>query len=204
MQRIHKNFSPILAFKQRYFLFIMLIAGFVTFGCENKAAEQNTVHTYYDLKGLIENQIVLLNEKKPKVSKTIVLNGKKEVNATANIDWKKELELFTQADINKPAYKNSYSVKNKNASEIEYVLKSADDLNVQFLKIKMDTVQKQPYLIQALLKSQNKIYESEKYIELTFANKNNEWQPTSYSVKGYQKLLLMDPKTFNIYAKIGL
>lgn len=204
MHRIHKNFLPIPAFKQRYFLLTMLIAGFVTFGCENKAAEQNTVHTYYDLKGLIENQIVLLNERKPKVNKTIILNGKKEVSVTANIDWKKELELFTQADINKPAYKNSYSVKNKNASEIEYILKSADDLNVQYLKIKMDTLQKQPYLIQALLKSENKIYESEKYIELTFSNKNNEWQPVSYSVKGYQKLLTMNPKSFQVSAKIGL
>jgi len=204
MHSIYKNILRIPTFKQQDKIIIMLILSLVTFSCENNAAEQQPVNTYFDLKGLIEKQIVYLNERKPKVTKTIMLNGKKEINATAGIDWKKELELFTQADINKPAYKNSYSVTKKNASEFEYLLNSGEDLNVRFLKIKMDTMRKQPYLIQALLKSENKIYKSEKYIELTFSNKNNEWQPVSYTVKGYQKLLLMDPKSFNVYAKIGL
>ncbi|KAA6440529.1 hypothetical protein FEM33_08045 [Dyadobacter flavalbus] len=153
---------------------------------------------------MIENQIVYLSERKPKVTKTIVLNGKKEVSSTASINWQKELELFMQADINKPAFKNSYSTVKRSESELEYVIRNGEDLNVRFLKIRMDTLQKQPYFIQALIKSENKIYNSEKYIELTFANKNNEWHPVSYSVKGHQKLLMMDPKSFDISAKIGL
>ncbi|GGC07899.1 hypothetical protein [Dyadobacter sediminis] len=183
---------------------MILVLGIFTSGCENREAEEKTIHTYFDLKGLIENKIVYLNERKPKVTKTIILNGKKEVSSTTKIDWKKELELFVQADINKPAFKNSYSTIKKSAAELEYVIKNGEDLNVRSLRIKMDTLQKQPYSIQALIKSENKIYKSEKYIELTFSNKNNEWQPVSYSVKGYQKLLMMDPKSFDIAAKIGL
>jgi len=204
MHKIHTNALFIQIFRKQYITLIILISGFLVSGCEKEATQQKTINTYFDLKGLIENQIVYLNERKPKVTKTIVLNGKKEINSTASIDWKKELELFTQADINKPAYKNSYSIIRKNAAEFEYRLNAKEDLNVRFLKVKMDTIQKQPRFIQALLRSENRIYESEKYIELTFSNINNEWQPVSYSVKGYQKLLMMDPKTFNVFAKIGL
>jgi hypothetical protein len=204
MHKIHTNALSIQTFRKQYLTLIILISGFFVSGCENEAAQQKTINTYFDLKGLIENQIVYLNERKPKVTKTIVLNGKKEINSSASIDWKKELELFTQADINKPAYKNSYSIIRKNATEYEYRLNEKEDLNVRFLKVKIDTIQKQPRFIQALLRSENRIYESEKYIELTFSNINNEWQPVSYSVKGYQKLLMMNPKTFNVFAKIGL
>jgi len=172
--------------------------------CRDTATDPNEKKTYYDLKGFIDNQIVYLNEKRPKVTKTVRLNGKKEVRAEIETDWKKELELFAQADINKPAYRNSYSVIRSDSSIYEYRIKEGEKLPVQYLTIRVDSVTQQPVSVKALLRSENRIYSSEKSIELNSSRRNNVLEVSAYSVKGYQKLLFMDSKSFDITAKIGL
>ncbi|MCE6988393.1 hypothetical protein [Dyadobacter sp. CY323] len=177
---------------------------FLLLSCEADRTEDDKDKVYFDLKGFIENQIVYLSEKRPKVSKTTMLDGKSEEVRSSEIDWKKELELFSQADINKPAYRQSYSVSRKDSLHFEYTLKPQMDLPVQYLRISVDSVTSQPIHIQALLKSHNKIYTSEKEIELFCSSKDNVWELSTYRVKGYQKLVLMDKRSFAIFSKIGL
>ncbi|WP_229208816.1 hypothetical protein [Dyadobacter luticola] len=176
---------------------------FLVTACQTKKVEEKNEKHYYDLKGFVENQIVYLEEKKPEVSKTAVLNGKSEQIKTKDIDWKKELELFVQADINKPSYRISYNVSRRDSAEYEYKLKPEMQATVQYLKIVTDSVVNQPVYIKAILKSENRIYKSEKTIELRCAQINNLWQVSSFSVDGYQKLIFTDKKSFHITSKIG-
>ena len=185
-------------------LFLFVICLLVLSGCREEETDPNEKKTYYDLKGFVDNQIVYLNEKKPKVTKTVQLDGKKEVRAETETDWKKELELFAQADINKPAYRNSYSIIRNDSSVYEYRIKEGEKLPVQYLMIKVDSATQQPVSVKALLRSENKIYSSEKSIELTSSRRNSLLEVSAYSVKGYQKLLFMNRKSFDITAKIGL
>ncbi|MCF0053092.1 hypothetical protein LXM25_23690 [Dyadobacter sp. LJ53] len=183
---------------------VLIVTCFITLtGCRDAATDPNEKKAYYDLKGFIENQIVYLNEKKPKVTKTVQLDGKEEVRVETGTDWKKELELFVQADINKPAYRNSYVVTRSDSSVYEYKIKDGENLPVRLLTIKVDSATQQPVMVKALLRSENRIYSSEKTIELTPSRRDNLLGVSSYSVKGYQKLLFMDRKSFNITAKIG-
>jgi hypothetical protein len=172
--------------------------------CNEPASDPNAKKTYYDLKGFIENQVVYLNETKPKVTKTVRLNGKKEVRSDYKTDWKKELELFTQADINKPAYRNSYIVVRSDSAVYEYKVKAGENLPVRYLIIKVDSATQQPLSVKALIQAENKIYNSEKLIELTCRKSNNLLGVSAFSVKGYQKLLFVDKKSFDITSKIGL
>ena len=185
-------------------LFLFVICLLVLSSCRDEETDPNEKKTYYDLKGFVDNQIVYLNEKKPKVTKTVRLDGKKEVRAETETDWKKELELFAQADINKPAYRNSYSIIRSDSSVYEYRIKEGEKLPVQYLMIKVDSATQQPVSVKALLRSENKIYSSEKSIELTSSRRNSLLEVSAYSVKGYQKLLFMNRKSFDITAKIGL
>lgn len=188
--------------KSSSFLFVICVL--IVSACRDTATDPNEKKTYYDLKGFIDNQIVYLNEKRPKVTKTVRLNGKKEVRAEIETDWKKELELFAQADINKPAYRNSYAVIRSDSSIYEYRIKEGEKLPVQYLMIRVDSATQQPVSVKALLRSENRIYSSEKSIELNSSRRNNVLEVSAYSVKGYQKLLFMDSKSFDITAKIGL
>ncbi|WP_439555321.1 hypothetical protein [Dyadobacter sp.] len=172
--------------------------------CDHQREDENEVKRYFDLKGFVENQIVYLNEKKPVATKSAKLDDELETVTSNAIDWKKELELFMLADINRPSYAQSYNVTREDSSTYEYTLKENSDLPVRYLKIITDTTVKSPTKVLATLLSRNRIYESKKQIELTCQKKDNLWQISAYSVKGYQKLIFMESKRFEISAKIGL
>ncbi|WP_229206854.1 hypothetical protein [Dyadobacter crusticola] len=185
------------------YFFILLFTTIMT-SCDQQRADENAIKRYFDLKGFVENQIVYLNEKKPEAMKSAKLDGELQTVKSRDIDWKKELELFIQADINKPSYAQSYNVVRKDSSTYEYRLRENADLPVRYLKIVTDSTIQSPVKVLAVLQSHNRIYESEKQIELTCIEKDNLWQVSAYSVKGYQKLIFMEPKHFEISSRIGL
>lgn len=183
----------------------MVVLLFALISCtSDEEAGKDDVKLYYDLKGFINNQIIYLNDKKPEMMKTAALGTRKDVLKSRNVDWKKELELFVQADLNKPSYRQSYEVVRADSSHYEYRLKANADLPVKYLKITIDTTLKQPVYVEALLVAKNKIYSSEKKISLQSVRKDHLLQIGSYSIEGYQKLVLMDIKPFAISGKIGL
>jgi hypothetical protein len=188
----------------KLFLVLLALAGTFVSACQNEEDRNKDEKFYFDLKSFVENQIVYLNDKKPIVSKTVGLDGKTVSNESKDIDWKKELELFVQADLNKPSYRQSYMVERKDSSTYEYRLKPNVDLPVTYLKIITDSSLHQTIYVKALFQSSNRIYKSEKTIELSCTRGDNIWELTSYSVNGYQQLIFMDRKTFDIKANIGL
>jgi hypothetical protein len=192
-----------LTFKRLFLIFLILIGVLVT-ACQREEDQNKDEKFYFDLKSFVENQIVYLNDKKPVVTKTVGLDGKQVSNQSKDIDWKKELELFVQADLNKPSYRQSYIIERKDSSIYEYRLKPNVDLPVRYLKIVTDTSLHQPIYVKASFQSANKIYKSEKTIEMSSTRKDNRWELTSYAVNGYQQLIFMDRKAFDIKAKIGL
>lgn len=171
--------------------------------CRQEETRDDTPKLYYDLEGFIENQIVYLNEKKPEVNKTAILGSKHEVSKTREVDWKKELELFVQADINKPSYRQSYEVVQNGPLHYEYRLKPGNDLPVAYLKIDTDSILKQPLRVEALVRTSNKIYHSEKKVVLTAAKRDNLLGVSSYEVNGYQKLIFVEKKIFSVRGQIG-
>ena len=170
--------------------------------CDSAQERKSKVMTYYDLKGFIESQIIVLDKKKPEVTKTMSVSGKNETRISNDVDWKKELELFIQADINKPAYSKSYSITKPDSVTVLYELKTEESLPVRYLKIKIDKTSGDPIVIQALLRSENKLYQSEKNIELHGSVNNNQWQLNEYTVRGFQKLATMDKKSFDVTARM--
>lgn len=187
-------FTPVLYLFAGVFLFLT--------SCDSAQERQSKVMTYYDLKGFIESQISVLNKVRPEVIKTMSVSGKNETRTSREMDWKKELELFVQADINKPAYSKSYSITKPDSLTVLYTLSSGESLPVRFLKIEMDKISGMPVLIQAQLRSENKLYQSEKNIEMHGSVQGGQWHLNTYAIKGYQKLATMDKKAFEISAKV--
>ena len=171
-------------------------------GCDQPQEKAKEKKIYYDIKGFIETQIEFLSEQKPIVDKVMSVSGKNESRSTKEVDWKKELELFIQADINKPAYSKSYAVSKPDSLTSVYTLKTVENISVKWVRIQLDKNTGNPVLIQALLRSENKLYQSEKNVELHCKSESNQWHLTSYSIKGYQKLATMDRKDFDIQAEV--
>lgn len=187
----------------RFYTFVAAVLLFSLVSCRREESQDDAPKLYYDLKGFIENQIVYLSEKKPKVSKTALLGSKRETSETRGIDWKKELELFVQADINKPSYRQRYEVVQNGPLHYEYRLKPGNDLPVAYLKIDTDSILRQPLHVEALIRASNKIYNSEKKVILNAAKRDNLVEIKSYEVDGYQKLIFVEKKVFSIRGQIG-
>jgi hypothetical protein len=170
--------------------------------CDPGEQQASGPNTYYDLKDFVNNQTVLLEKGKPLVQKTVISNGKREILETSEVNWKRELALFLQADLNKAAYGNSYKTIKSDSLHYEYVLKPGEKLPVQYLRVVLDKVGGSPAWISAQIVTKNRLYTSEKNIELRCANYRGQWTIISYLSKGFQKLALMDAKVFEVDGKI--
>lgn len=171
--------------------------------CNSSDEQAGHASAYFNMKSFVENQIVLLNNLNPPVRKTIFSDGKSEIRSQNNINWKKELELFVQADINKPAYINSYSIFRPDSLSFVYILKSGETLPVHQLKILLDSGSGKPRLVEALILSKNKLYESQKNIDFHCKLISGKWTIVSYHIKGYQKLSVLDSSKFEIEGLIS-
>ena len=159
---------------------------------ENKIQSKS----YYDLAGLLNQQISNLSAKKPLVEKAVVLEEKKERIETKEIDWNKELELFLQADLNKQSYQSAYTIDIKD-KKANYVLKEGEKMPVKLLTIEFDD-KNLPKHIEVMMNTDNYMYESSKKLTLELTNN----QLKSYKIEGYQELFIGSKKNFSIEGKI--
>lgn len=178
---------------------LFIIVSILIIGSCQNPTDTNASKNYFDLKGFIETQVTELNKRKPLVSKTMTMGTDKDSISTTAIDWAKELELFTQADLNKQAYQLSYEITQPTPDTYVYMLKSGEKLPVKSLKIVMDETSKQPKRVEALLKEENKLYDSEKQLSLTCTLRpEGVWLIKTYEISGFQHLTLADKKAFSV------
>ncbi len=173
------------------------------FSC-NSPSSQSDTKTYFDLKGLLDAQIKLLNQSKPLVKKSLMVSNNQEQTAVTITDWEKELELFRQADLNKPAYKQSYeTIKSEKAdtTTIEYRLKNTEKLPVKVLRIFLNKDQ-QFMGLWAEVHQENMIYHSDKTLLMSCDPSKSGATIKSYQVKGYQKLVYFDEKPFSVRGEL--
>ncbi|REA62168.1 hypothetical protein DSL64_10980 [Dyadobacter luteus] len=187
------NYNKLFVIKCLVILFSVFLAS-----CDGDRVEEAGEKVFYDLKGFTEAQITLLDSLKPQVYKTVSMGTEQNVVRSEDVNWEKELGLFVQADINKPAFKQSYSIARPDSSTFVYTSKEGDRLPVRELKIVIDTVGNLSSA-EAYVKSENKLYVSEKHITLSV--KNNRIQ--QYRIVGFQQLIMMDKKPFSINATIS-
>lgn len=152
--------------------------------------------TYYDLAGLINQQISDLSVKKPLVEKTVVLVDKQERIETKDINWNKELELFLQADLNKQSYQSGYTIDIKD-KRTSYMLKPGEKLSVTQLLIEFDE-KDLPKYIEATMHTNNYLYESDKKLTADLVDN----QLKSYKIVGYQELFIGSRKNFSVEGRI--
>ena len=167
------------------------------FSC-NQPQDKPQTPTYFPLKAFMEQQIALLSAQKPLLNKMVEAEGQSDTTQTTAVDWTKELDLFVQADLNKPAYINSYTVSNE-GNTTRYVVKNGESLPTQFLKITRDPVTQQPITVEALSRTENYLFTSQKQVSLVASiNKDGKWRLAQYRIEGFQQLIFGSKKPFKI------
>lgn len=169
--------------------------------------EQKSIDTYYDIEGLVDEQLQLLDSIGPSLLKTATINGLPEKTTFTPTDsiWRKELEIFRSADINKPRLLDSYlktEANNEGGSSIIYISKFPKSTLADTIRITF--VNNLPSQIYASLRSQNTLFKSSKKLKLEFSNVHNRQIITGYSVAGWQKMVSKDSTHFDIEGRINL
>lgn len=156
----------------------------------------NSKPNYYPWKNFLQNEIARLQQQKPAVNKSVLLNGRKEVKTLTDINFEHELSLFMEADLNKPAYENSYDNLSEN-NLIWYSLKKDQNLKVKSVQIQLGALE-QPENVTIVIQEKNIIFSSEKKIHMNF----HEGQLQTYSIEGSQQLAWLQPSSYKLLGVI--
>jgi len=175
-------------------------------GSEN--TPQEFTDQYYDLRGLLLDQLELLDSVNPQLVKTAEIEDKteKEVFTPDSAGWANELDAFFQTDINKPVLRDMYLIKDTvdgNLQQRIYRHLESDAAGVRYLKVsyreKLNEVRK----IQALYVEKNALYESSRLLQLQFEENASELRLKGYGVDGFQKMILKDTVYYQLQAEVN-
>lgn len=159
-------------------------------GCgDPMAAGQKNAHTYFDLKGYIEQESNRLGRSNPTVHKTVMVNDSSESKELKIKDWKKELSAFSDADMNRAAWKGLFQVK-KTGEQETY---TSDQKKVPVKQVTLTRRNGQLYGLQILIRNSNALY--------TSADTLSYYPDSLYEVKKTQNIRLLSEKNYRITGK---
>lgn len=92
---------------------LLLVGAWLLTGCGDAGPATPAVHRprYFDVKGLLTQQVAQLARRHAAVTKRVSLRGgAPETVRVPAVQWADELQIFFQADINKAALRGAYAV----------------------------------------------------------------------------------------------
>ena len=184
-------------------LFLLLLSFVIVTACVPTSANKDAEKKYFDVAGLIHQQISELNKRKPKVEKNTSLSGEQGKISTDTLDWNKELALFKEADINSPALRDSYEIIEDKASKTVTYTSKEEKLKVKEIKLQYNENSQITALninqLKIIFAENNQLYEIQRVMEMTLKNS----LLNSYSIKGFQKVAMKDSLVYEINAKVS-
>lgn len=172
--------------------------GFLITSCSELKPDKIGVVTYFDVDSLTNHQVEILSSKNFTLNKTVMIDGKSESKSITpdSADWERELRFLRQLNINKPRLIGAYDSLVKSSS-VRYIPKFDSEIPIRYLEVK-----KENGIVTTLsgkLVEKNDIYETSLEATLQF----DESSLSTYSVNGYQKIVLKDSVFYNIRGKIN-
>jgi len=172
-------------------------------------AKAPKIQSYYNIEGLIEGQIRLLDSINPSFLKTVVVDGKEELfqGKIVNGEWKGELQILREYDLNKPKLAGKYTVTETGdsiQSVTKYISKSPDETRIDTLAITVELPSKKPLKIHAHTHAANSLFKSGQTADVDFTNLEGHTIMTSYRIDGWQKLLGKPASHYSISSVLDL
>lgn len=160
---------------------------------------------YFDMEGLVSQQIRLLNSLDPYLIKKASINGVEEEKNRKldSAEWVSELSIFMETDINKPKLMGNYNkeeLEKDNQKVILYTAKDPAEVQVEFLKIIYQNERLNS--IESFFTEKNILYVTRRKLEMTFSQNQGEPILSDYRITGQQKMILKDTINYKIDSKI--
>ncbi len=186
-------------------LFIIPLIGILS--CTNPVKRETDGLKYYDLNGLIDEQLVWLSEYNPKIRKTAILNGIPESSSMRldSTQWARELKIFRDVDLNKSRLSQEYRVvedlsePNSNLKIRLYEAINKEMMEVEYLKIFYVEEEDDLRKLEASVREKNLLFSSKKMLYMTFEDDGDgSIKINHFKIEGQQKMILMDTVKFSL------
>jgi len=184
----------------RWCLFVYVV--FVV-GCSIKNDKQKTIDEYYDINGLIDEQVELLDSISPTLLKNATIDHQQDLKKIIPHDstWKAELSIFRTLDLNKPTLVDSYKRIQNSEKQISLISKFPDETSVDTLIVDLSENQN-PTRIYASISNQNTLFKSAKKLEMLFVEKSGTYLLHQYKIEGWQKMMSKDSTSYLINSQL--
>jgi hypothetical protein len=171
-----------------------------------RQTENKNAKPYFDIKGLITEQGILLDSINPLFVKTVSVDGKEEVlsDYKPHGNWSVELDLFNELDLNKPNLYGKYKLDEINTDStftLLYTSLSSKTTQYDTLIITLGRNSKKPEKIHGVAHTSNMLFESNQVVDLAFSKINQCPVLSSSKVWRYQKLMTNQPSIFTLELK---
>ena len=188
-------------------LFTGLSFLFLITSCGHRAERKPDLKSF-NLEGLIDSQVVFLTNNKYQLNKKSDLGTSTESTQYIpdSAGWVRELSIIRAADISKPGLRSYYTLESFDSVGYDidhYILLDPGNSNTIFQKIYHDRASGQILKIQALQVVSNPIYDSKRYIKITFKEGERD-KPVidSLLVSGFQAMIFSDTTFYRSISKI--
>jgi len=182
-------------------LFVAIVFAFTLFACVDESQVDVPLEgtPYFDLKGLVEEQILLLDSLNPEVEMLATISGKED-ELTLRKDsagWAETLKLYVEADLNKPVLQDQYVVidsviQKSNMSLKLYQARQPDDVDIPFMKVYYQGTLSSVRRIEAFFREENPLYSTQRSMNLRFKEQDGQVLLAEYSTSGKQKMIFRD------------
>ncbi len=173
-------------------------------GCDSSSSG-NKVSAYFDVAGLFAEQAKMMENIPFRKTASIDKQTEEKTLSFDSLEWTKELSMFINMDINKAVLVGAYeqeSIPENKGSTIAYTKKSTIDAGVQSLKIALDNEGKVVGFY-GLFEEENALYQNKRELSASFTVKNGKSHLASYTISGYQKILMKDTVNYQVSAQIN-
>ena len=154
---------------------------------------------YFDLKGLIDRQIYLLDSINPEVNMNAVISGEKESQTLRkdSADWAETLKLYAEADLNKPVLRGQYTVTDSSLQDSDlrlkiYQAKSGAEAEIPYMKVFYQDSLSEVRRVETYFLEENLLYSTQRNMSLEFDKKDGGVLLSAYSTTGKQKMIFRD------------
>ncbi|MDH5397119.1 MAG: hypothetical protein OEX02_03180 [Cyclobacteriaceae bacterium] len=173
--------------------------------------QQGEVDMYFDMEQLTAQQVHLLNAMHASIEKKAVLDGVEEtiVYTPDTTNWRHELEVFSVANINKAIYKGSYTFYDEtdiksNLTIRTYTHIDTTEARIPWMKVYFLNNPDHYHQVELKYKEENKVYQLERLLSMSFEDINDQMVLSSYSVQGHQEVIGDKSIAFEVHALIDL
>lgn len=183
----------------------------ITVGCQSEESDVESMleaTPYFDLKGVINQQITLLDKLNPQVEITASIgeNTETETMQKDSTAWAEALQLYADADINKPVLRGQYIVTDStlDGQDLQakiYRARNEKEAEIPYMKVIYKDSTANPRYVETLFREENPLYSTYRSMSLHFEQLEGTLRLTEYESQGRQKMIFKDSV---IYSTRGL